>query len=71
MSRHQPRGAARVMARHLPLRDTGIPTDTSGHWWCTCGLPAGHPVHDLPDTPDDITQAEARRYGEHDGEGRP
>ena len=62
--RREQRGAVKVMAKHLPRRDHSVPVDSGGHWWCTCGLPAAHPVHDLPEVSDDVHQAEARRYGE-------
>jgi hypothetical protein len=31
-----------------------------------CPLPAGHPVHNVPDRPPEERAAEARRIGEHD-----
>lgn len=58
------RGAAKTLPKHAPRRNPDLGTDTAGHWWRRCGLPNYHPVHDLPDTPDDIVAAEARRYGE-------
>ena len=35
---------------------------------CDCGLPRRRECHDLPDTPGDLIEEEARRQGENVGE---
>jgi len=48
---------------HLYVPDGVLDTYTrEAH--CTCGLPRGHPRHELPEQSADVHESESRRLGE-------
>jgi hypothetical protein len=56
-----------------PYAADGVP-DRHGLDRCAqtrCGLPAGHPCHQLPPQPAEVTAHEARRLGEPDDGSDP
>ena len=59
MTRHPP--------RHPFTPDPGI-TNWRGDPLCTCGQARTYRVHQLPAVPAHVTEAEARRLGEHEGD---
>jgi hypothetical protein len=41
-----------------------LPADYRGEKLCRCGRPRVNDVHELPPVPQDVLDAEARRFGE-------
>lgn len=53
---------------HEYTPDFTLATDWRGLRPCTCGLPKPNRVHDVPDTPVEAAEIDARRLGEKDQE---
>lgn len=52
------------MMPHL-ARPDGVETRPGGSQGCLdCPLPASHPIHTLPETAEEVAEAERRRFGE-------
>lgn len=52
------------MNTHVFEADWALPADHKGRRPCTCGLPEGNTVHQVPATPVEVAQVEARKLGE-------
>jgi len=59
----------RTVRAHVFVENADLGTDHRGKRYCArCPLAEDHQIHDMPEQAAEVTQVEARKLGERDGD---